>query len=106
MEDEVTEYTEKEIEQMRAVVAAADAKRAAEAAAAYEELMRPIRELVTSEAFREVASKLAENEARYVEVDNVGVHISALALIMPRLTGAVGFASAIPSAQDQDNATS
>lgn len=78
-------YSEAEIETMRVAVAAADRKLAEAAQAKRDAYLAPVRDLIASEAWHEVWSKLAAIRSNYDADNNYSIHINALHEIMPRL---------------------
>jgi hypothetical protein len=94
----VADYTPEQIEEMRAAVAAADAKKAEEAAAIHAAYLAPVKTLCESAAYREVAITLQTIVADYVEDNSLNIHVNALAEIMPRLAGIIGVSLTVPAA--------
>lgn len=86
-----SQYTPDQIETMRSEVAAYDAQKAAEEAAAFDAKMKPARDLVASEAFTTVINGLAAlvQSGAYADMPQVTVHLDAANQILPNLRGAV-----------------
>jgi hypothetical protein len=91
MTDTVTpEYTEEQIAEMRAVIAADDARRAAEQLARREAYLAPVKALLASPEIGKVYAQLHDMRANYAADDSLSIHVNALEEIMPRLALAAG----------------
>lgn len=90
--DTNTPPTREEIENMRAMVAAADAAAAAEAAAERASYMAPAKNLCESDEFAFVLKSVQDMIAGYEGDEHMLAHLNGLAMIMPNLSGAAGVA--------------
>lgn len=83
------EYTEEEIADMEAIVMAHRAKKEAERVARQELVLKPMRDLVSSDDWKNVQAALtafSRNESLNV---NVSTHLTALVEIMPRFVASI-----------------
>lgn len=74
------------VEEMRAAVEAHDAEVAAKAAAENTAYLQPLNDVVGTEAFKEIAEKLAALAPQYKDDFRIAAHLNGLASIMPNLS--------------------
>ena len=84
------EYTEEQIAQMRAVIAADDARKAAERQAIHQAYLAPVKTLLGGAEYAAVYAQLHDMRANYAADDSLSIHVNALEEIMPRLALAAG----------------
>lgn len=87
----MAEYTEEQLAEMRAAVAADDARRAQEARDKRDAYIKPVRDLIDGPEYAAVLTGLRDIKAHYADDDFLSVHVNALAEIMPRLVDVVGY---------------
>ncbi len=85
---DISNLTPAQIEEARAIAAAAMEQERAQAEAARLALLAPVTGLVNSPSFRRVYADLAALRSTYSDNGNFSVHLNALHEIMPRLAQA------------------
>ena len=73
------------VEQMRAAVEAHDAEVAAKRAADQAAYLQPLVDVVETDAFKDIAQKLAALAPQYKDDFHIAAHLNGLASIMPNL---------------------
>jgi hypothetical protein len=106
MADPTPEYTEQQIADMRAVIAADDARKAADQLARREAYLAPVKTLLAAPEFGKVYAQLHNMRANYAADDSLSIHVNALEEIMPRLALAAGVAFPVSEVAGEAGASS
>lgn len=92
----MTDYTNEQIEEARAIVAAADAKQRADAEAKRLAYIAPVTNLVNGADYLAVYAALSAMRSTYEDDGRFSLHVGALADIMPRLAQEIGVTLTLP----------
>lgn len=92
----MTDYTNEQIEEARAIVAAADAKKRVDEEAKRLAFIAPVTDLVKGTEYRAVYEALVAMRSTYEDDGRFSLHVGALADIMPRLAQEIGVSLTLP----------
>ncbi|APX65594.1 hypothetical protein AV944_06745 [Sphingomonas sp. LK11] len=98
----MTDYTNEQIEEARAIVQAADQKARDEAEAKRAAYIAPVTNLVNGDAYSAVYTALCSMRETYESDGRFSLHVNALAEIMPRLAVEIGVAMTPPTAEEPE----
>lgn len=98
----MNDYTDEQVAEARAIVAAADEKSRAEAEAKRAAYIAPVTDLVTSAAYKEVYAAIEKMRTTYATDDRFHIHVGGLGDIMPRLANEIGVVLEVPAEDEPE----